>query len=254
MSTNPKATLIRNTGKALAATFRRAFGEAGRTLVNPAATLEVRNGLEATLGGIIVSELTKTGLPVVTPTDPIPEGAHWLYEALGGRRNFLHGRLPVSVQMAYVDETGTCPIGAVYFPVEDVLAIAEKGTGASGPERLRTGGRKELTDAMLLLPWNSGDCAKLRLMELADTHTLHTRKTGHTLFDAIDVAAGRADLLVATRLNRLEALLAPLILAESGAMATEIGGAPLTGQSTTLIAGNLKIQPELVKLLGKPQL
>lgn len=251
---NPKATLIRNTGKALAATFRRAFGEAGRTLVNPTATVAVRDGLEATLAGIITDELGKTTLPVVTPADPAPTGAHWIYETLGGRRNFLHGRLPVSVQFAYVDETGACPIGAVYFPIEDVLAIAEKGTGAIGPDRLRTGGRKDLTDAMLLLPWNSGDCAKLKLMELADEHKLHTRKTGHTLFDVIDVAAGRADLLVATRLNRLEALLAPLILAESGAMATEIGGTPLTGQSTTLVAGNLKLQPELVKLVSKTAL
>lgn len=254
MSTNPKATLIRNTGKALAATFRRAFGEAGRTLVNPTATVAVREGLEATLGGIIVSELEKSGLPIITPDAPTPEGAHWLYEALGGRRNFLHGRLPVSVQMAYVDETGACSIGAVYFPIEDVMAIAEKGTGASGPERLRTGGRKDLADALVLMPWNSGDCAKLKLLELADEHKLHTRKTGHTLFDAIDVAAGRADLMVATRLNRLEALLAPLILSEAGATATEIGGAPVTAQSTTLVAGNLKVQPELLALLGKPTL
>lgn len=252
MKTNPKATLIRKVCETLAATFRRAYADAGRTLVNPPVTLGIRDSLEVSLTQLLKAELAKSGLPVVLPTDPVPAKAHWLVQPLDGRRNFLHGRLPVSVNIAYVLDDGRCPLGAVYFPVEDVLVLAEQGTGASGPERLRTGGRTSLTDMLLLLPLKTGDMKPLfPLLEKADDTGLHTRKTGHTLFDAIDVAAGRADAMVATRLNRLEVLLAGLILGESGAKATDLAGQPLTPSSTTLLAANLKLHPLLLAELGK---
>lgn len=248
MKTNPKAALIRKTCQALVATFRRAHADAGRALANPTATLAIRDNLEASLAQLIKAELGKSGLPVVSPAEAVPAGAHWLVQPLDGRRNFLHGRLPVSVNIAYVLEDGRCPLGAVYFPVEDVLAIAEMGTGASGPERLRTGGRTTLSDALLLLPLKTADMKPLfPLLEQADEQALHTRKTGHTLFDVIDVAAGRADALVATRLNRLEVLLAGLILSEAGAKASDMAGQPLTASSTTLLAANLKLHPVLVE-------
>ncbi|MFZ2587880.1 MAG: inositol monophosphatase family protein [Alphaproteobacteria bacterium] len=249
MSTNPKATLIRNTCKALSATFRRAFGEASRTLVNPSATVAIRDGLVVSLQQLIKAELSKSNIPVVTPTDSVPEGAHWLVEPLGGRRNFAHGRLPVTVDFAFIMDDGTCPLGAVYFPQEDVLVLAERGTGAKGPDRFRASGRTALHDALLLLPMSTIDTCNLKLMEMGETLTLHTRKTGHPLFDAIDVASGRADIMVGTRLNRLEVLLAELILSESAAKATQLDGKPLTPASTTLLAANLKLHPLIIEAL-----
>lgn len=246
---NPKTTLIRNVCKLISPTFRRAFGEAGRTLVNPPATLEIRSILESSILNLLKAELGKSNIPVVTPADPAPEGAHWLVEPLGGRRNFTHGRLPVTVDMAFVMDDGTCPLGAVYFPMEDVLVLAEKGTGAIGPERFRAAGRSTLTDALLLLPMSTIDTSNMKLMELGDKLTIHTRKTGHTLFDAIDVASGRADAMIATRINRLEALLAGLMLSESAATATDLDGQPLTSASTSIVAANLKLHPQLLDVM-----
>ncbi|MCP5405035.1 MAG: hypothetical protein H6922_02285 [Pseudomonadaceae bacterium] len=244
MKTNPKTTLIRNACKALSPTFRRAFGEVGRTVGNPANAIALRDGLANSVLQLLKAEFGKTGLPVVTPQQAQPDGEHWLIESLGGSRNFLHGRLPVSVHMAYVDETGACPLGAVYFPVEDVLVLAEKGSGTIGPERLRTAARTTLEHSLFLLPLKTGDLPLLsKLLEQAEDLPLHTRKTGHTLFDAIDVAAGRADGMAATRLNRLEALLAGLILAESGAQLSQLDGAPFGAASDTLLAANLKLHP-----------
>lgn len=250
MSVNPKANLIRTACKAVAVTFRRGFGEASRTLVHPSATVDVRNELETSVQQIIVAELGKTKLPVVQAADATPDGPHWLVEPLGGQRNFLHGRLPVSTTLAYVDADGTCSIGAVYFPVEDVLVLAEKGTGAIGPERLRVSGRADLKNALLLLPVKTEDVVNLGLMDKAAKASLHTRKTGHTLFDMIDVAAGRADVAIATRVTRLEALLAGLIVAESGGAVTDITGAPVTPSSTTLLATSLKLHAPALALFG----
>lgn len=247
---NPKMNLLRGTCRKLSPTFRRYFGEIGRTLVNPVNTLPLRDEAEHSFASLIKAELERSGVPVVTPAEAAPAGAHWLVEPLDGKRNFMHGRLPISCNFAYVDETGAAQLGGVYFPIEDVLVVAESGHGSSGPERFRVAARAELKDAMLLLPWNTQDNADMNLAQKAAAAGLHTRKTGHTLFDVIDVSAGRADAMVSTRLNRLEIMLAALILKESGGFATDLQGNPLTPESTTLVASNLKLHPYVLKAVA----
>ncbi len=253
-TTNPKLNTFRLLSGKLAATARRYFGEIARAQPSPASALTLRDDMERSLKQLIQTDLARSNLPVVTPADAIPQGPHWLIEPLGGRRNALHGRLPVSCAYAYVEADGNCKVGGVYFPLEDVMVVAEAGSGSSGADntqgRVRTAGRAELADGMVLLPWSTADVIALNLLEKAEQVPMHTRKTGHTLFDVIDVAAGRADAVVATRLNRLEALLAGLILGGSNAAATDIKGKPLTAESTTLAAANLKLHGKLLKLLN----
>jgi hypothetical protein len=55
--------------------------------------------------------------------------------------------------------------------------------------------------------------------------------------------------MVATRLTRLEALLTDLILSESAAVATDLNGGKITGHTTELVAGNVKVQPLLLAAL-----
>lgn len=261
---NPKLNLIRSACRKLAPTFRRYYGEIGRTLVNPAAAQAITDETLTSVTSLLKSEFGKTGLPVVTTQEEIPNGPHWLIDPLSRPVNFAHGRLPVSVAMAYIEEDGACPVGAVYFPIEDVLVQAEIGSGASGLERFRASNRTELHDALLCLPWKTEDVLALDLLnkcenpsEASEASTrspevpqsrssvvIHTRKTGDTLFDVIDVAAGRADIAIATRLTRLEALLARLILNESGAAGTDLAGTPLTAKSTTLLAAPFKLHPK----------
>jgi fructose-1,6-bisphosphatase/inositol monophosphatase family enzyme len=69
------------------------------------------------------------------------------------------------------------------------------------------------------------------------------------LFDVIEVAAGRADVAIATRLTPLEALLAKLFMAESAGMVTDFGGAPLGVLSSGLVASNLKLHAAYLGLV-----
>lgn len=253
LAPNPKANLIRSVARSVAPTFRRYYGEVGRALVNPNSAKEVANEALHSLTIQFKSELAKTALPVVTCDEPVPAGAHWLVAPISRMINFTHGRLPVCCAMAHVDENGECAIGAVYFPIEDVLVLAEKGLGSIGPDRLRANTRDKLDDALLCLPFKTADVISMDIVRKceADGRSIHTRKTGDTFFDVIDVAAGRADVVVATRLTRLEALVAKLILAESGAAATDLKGKPLTGASDTLLATPLKLHAAALDVFGQ---
>lgn len=253
-SASPKLTVFRMLSGKLAATARRYFGEIARAQPSPTSALTLRDDMERSLLQIIQADLARSNLPVVTSADPVPTGPYWLIEPLGGRRNALHARLPVSCAYAFVEGNGDCNVGGVYFPLEDVMVVAEAGAGSSGSNdtkgRFRTAGRIELTDGMLLLPWSTADVLSLKLLEKAESMSMHTRKTGHALFDVIDVAAGRADAVVATRLTRIEALLARLILGESNAAVSDLKGQPITAQSTSLVAANVKLHGKLLKLLN----
>jgi fructose-1,6-bisphosphatase/inositol monophosphatase family enzyme len=138
-------------------------------------------------------------------------------------------------------ENGEVVAGGVYWPQDDLLVYALPGLGVMGPERLRVAGRADARDSLLMLPAKTVDVINLKLLEKGEQLGLHTRKSGTSLFDVIEVAAGRADAAIATRLTPLEALLAKLFMAESAGMVTDFTGAALSVSSSGLVASNLKL-------------
>lgn len=249
-SVSPKANLLRGIYGKLNPAFVRMAGEQARVSLNPAAAEREAAKMEQSLWDLVSMQLGRTDLPVVRVGETAPAGAHWLVEPLASRRNALYARGPLSVAIAYIEKDGTCPIGAVYLPLENICMVAEATLGASAPERLRCGNRVELEHALALLPWKTADVIGLKLLEKLDAESIHTRKSGNTLADVIDVASGRADLAIATRVTRLEALLANLIMAESGGFASDLKGKPLGPDSDTLVVANPKLHAKAVKLLA----
>lgn len=249
-SVSPKANLLRGLYGKLNPAFVRMAGEQARVCLNHATAEREAAKMEQGLWDLISVQLGRTDVPVVRVGEEAPAGAHWLVEPLASRRNAMYARSPLSVAVAYIEKDGTCPIGAVYLPLEDICMVAEATLGASGPERLRCGTRLELEHALALLPWKTADVISLKLLEKLDAESIHTRKTGNTLADVIDVARGRADVAIATRVTRLEALLANLIMAESGGFASDLKGKPLGPDSETLVVGNPKLHAKMVKVLG----
>ncbi|MBI1308962.1 MAG: hypothetical protein GC129_03750 [Proteobacteria bacterium] len=248
---SPKANLLRGIYGKLAPKAKRLLGEMARVRGNATTAEREFDKAETAIAALLNELLERTGLPVVREGDAAPAGEHWLVSGLVSRRNVLYARDPVSVSVAYVAKDGTCPVGAVFLPLQDVCILAEEGLGVSGEGlgRLRVGQRGELKDTLALLPWKTADA--LEPMRKLDDHTVHTRKTGSTLADVVEVAMARADMAVATRLTRLEALLANLIMAESGGFASDIAGKPLGPQSTTLVAANPKLHAKVVDLLSR---
>lgn len=253
---SPKRHLLQRVYGKVATTFRRSVGELERTRVNaPAAEKEVVKAEEAILG-VMQSALAATGQPVVvmraetdTPEAPAPKGPYWLVQPLANRRNALYARQPLTASIAFIEADGTCSIGAVYFPIEDVCAIAERGLGFMAPDRARCGNRADIAHTLALLPWKTKDVVEMNLLKTLDDATVHTRKTGNTLADVVDVATGRADMAMATHANKLEVLLANLIMAESAGFASDMEGKPLHPASTTVLTANPRLHAKVVALL-----
>jgi DNA uptake protein ComE-like DNA-binding protein len=247
---SPKANLLRGTYAKVYTAFKRSVGEIGRVRGTPKSAAREVEKAQAVIASLLAGQLGRGGLPVVSTEAPAPKGEHWLVSGISVR-NALYARDPLTVAVAYVAADGTCPIGAVYLPQEDLCIVAEAGLGVSGEGvgRLRVGGRVELDDTLAMLPWKTTDVVKMKLMDTLNKAGVHTRKSGDTLSDVVDVALGRADVAIATRATRIEALLANLILAESGGFASDIKGKPLGPDSDTLVVSNTKLHAQLVALL-----
>lgn len=247
---SPKANLLRSTYTKLYPAFKRTVGEIGRVRGSAKSAAAEVEKAQAQIASLLAGQLGRGGLPVVTSAVEAPKGEHWLVSNISPR-NALYARDPLTVGVAFVAADGTCPIGAVYMPQEGLCILAEAGLGVTGEGvgRLRVGGRVELADTVALLPWKTTDIVKMKLLETLNKAGVHTRKSGDTLADVIDVALGRGDVAIATRVTRIEALLGNLIMAESGGFASDIKGKPLGPDSETLVLGNAKLHAQLVALL-----
>lgn len=251
-ASNPKKLLLQKIYTKLEGAFNRHMGEMGRARVSATSALRGLDKMSEDIEQLIFDALSRTELPVVGVSQEAPAGAHWLVVGLSSPRNALYGRGPVGCNIAYIEKDGTCPLGAVMLPAENLCAIAETGLGVhvEGLGRLRCGNRMELEDTLALLPWKTADVVEMDLIAKLDAEVIHTRKTGNTMADVVDVACGRADIAIGTRVNRLEALLGNLIMAESGGFASDLKGKALGPTSDTMVMANPKLHGQVVKLLA----
>ncbi|NBV54452.1 MAG: hypothetical protein EBR79_01915 [Proteobacteria bacterium] len=258
IAANPKANLLRGIATKLHPVMHRIVADIARATVNNTSAQREAANAQKGLAMLLRGKLEATGLPVLLAEDPAPAEApnntnngHWRI-VLPAPRNLLYARQPLTLAVAFIAPNGTCPIGAIYQPMEDITIIAETGQGATcESHRLRCANRTTLADALALLPFSTPDVAEHKLIEKTTTANLHTRKSGSTLADVADIALARADLAFATRLSTTESLLANLLLAESGAFASDFAGKPLGPHSTTLVAANPKLHPQALKLTNK---
>lgn len=232
--------------------FRRHMGELSRVRVNASGAESQYVKAVADIERVLTENLGATNFPVVTVDQPAPAGAHWVIAPMVSQRNALYARdEAVCTLVAFLEKDGTCPIGAIMMPMQDICLLAETGVGvvAEGLGRLRCGNRIELNDTLALMPWKTVDVVEMDLMRKLDGENIHTRKTGNTMVDVLDVACGKADMAIATRVNRLEALLTNLIMAESSGFASDMKGKPLGPDSTTMVVANPKLHAKVVALL-----
>lgn len=249
---NPKRTVLLKTFGKVSGVFRRHMGELSRTRNSAvSAQAELAKALTS-IESVLRENLGATGIPVAKTGEAAPAGAHWLIEPLAGHRNALYAREPVCTLVALIEKDGTCPLGAIMMPMDDVCMLAETGLGASaeGFGRLRCANRLELNDTLAMLPWKTVDVVDMKLLAKLDAENIHTRKTGNTMADVLDVATGKADFAIATRVTKLEALLGNLIMAESAGFASDVKGKALGPDSTTMVVANPKLHGKVIKLLG----
>jgi hypothetical protein len=242
VAANPKHTQIRKVLGKVRPSLIRGVGAAIRAQGNPAAAENELLKLEAELTQTLNGTLAGSSLPVVSENEKLPESC-WAFIALTGRRNAKHGQLACGPAIAVMNEGRMAACGVLLASEED-LVLAGAGEGVSGPNGRGRVTSRELADALIMMPMSSIDTARLGLMEKADATPFHTRKSGNMLADAVSVAMGRADGMLATRFTHLEAECAELIVREAGGTTKLLE----TPSGTVFIAGNVKITRELVAL------
>lgn len=242
VAANPKHTQIRKVLGKVRPNLLRGVGAAARAQGNPASAENEMLKLEVDLAQALNSALAGSSLPVVNETEDLPQNG-WAYLALTGRRNAKHGGTACGPVIAVMQDGRMAACGVLLASEEDLI-LAGAGEGTSGANgRGRVTGR-ELTDALIMMPMSSIDTARLGLMDKADAMPFHTRKSGNMLADAVAVAMGRADGMLATRFTPLELECAELIVREAGGTTKVIE----TPAGTLFVAGNVKITRELVAL------
>lgn len=248
---NPKRSLLLKVFGKVGGNFRRSMGELSRARVNAAGAERERDKAIQSLETTLKEALAATSLPVVLADAPAPEGAHWLIAPLVSPRNALYARAEVCTAVAYIEKDGTCPIGAIMLPMEDTCVLVETGLGASaeGLGRLRVANRLELAETLCMLPWKTNDVVHWGLMKKLDDAKVHTRKSGNTLLDIVDVACGKADMAIGMSVTRLEIMLANLMMAESAGFASDLQGKPLGPTSTKFIIANPKLHSKILREL-----
>jgi hypothetical protein len=240
---NPKLTLARKVLAKLRPALLRGVATQARMQVAPATAEAELSKLESSIQGTIEYVLNATQLPVVPHSQPLPETG-WAFQALTGQRNAKHGVASSGPLLGFV-QGGKLGVMALLLAEAEDATVAAAGEGAHGPDgRLRVSGRT-LPDGIIMLPMSSIDTATLKLMEHGDATPFHTRKTGNVLADALRVASGQAEGMVATRLTDLEKLAIDLLVREAGGTCKIM---PTTA-GETLVAGNLKVVNDLSALL-----
>lgn len=243
IAVNPKQTVVRRVLSSTRTALMRSTGALLHVQVSPKSAITEAAKLEEELKASLLKGLASAKEPVFLAGATLPEdGTAWLISPMVQNRNAAHALPWYGCAVLYVKNGRPLAGGIMLSDMEEPLVVCA-GEGASGAfGRARVSGRADLADAMVTLPRNSGDGAKLKLLELADTHTFHTRKTGAPLVDIAYAAMGQVDVAVATRTNTLEAGLMELLMAETGGKFTEAAGATLAGapKVVTALAGLLK--------------
>lgn len=177
----------------------------------------------------------------------------WIIDPLDGTTNFVHGFPQIAISIA-LKHRGQLEIGVIYDPLRQELYTASRGEGAQlNNQRLRVSQTKKLSDGLIGTSFPNHDKNKIEPY-LASFNTLlplvsSVRRAGSAALDLAYVAAGRLDGCWASGLQSWDIAAGILLIREAGGMSSDFNGQDQSMENGTIIAGNPKIHPEMLKTL-----
>ncbi len=175
----------------------------------------------------------------------------WLVDPIDGTKAFVREYPMFSTQIALM-RGGELVLGVSSAPVYGEIAYAERGAGA-----YLNGRRVEVShiDSLEATVLSSGNMKSLatgpkwkRYGELI-AGISRVRGYGDFLHYHL-LASGKIDAVVETDVNILDIAACVAIVAEAGGRFTELDGAPITLESTTVLATNGRIHAAVLEALG----
>nr|VFK22607.1 MAG: myo-inositol-1(or 4)-monophosphatase [Candidatus Kentron sp. MB] len=177
----------------------------------------------------------------------------WIIDALNGRDNYMHGlpRFSISLAFAYRERT---EYAVVYYPLQEELFTATKGSGAQLDERrIRVNRCNSLDDALLGTGFSSRDSERFDTYLSIYRDFLMTRakvrQTGCSVLDLASVAAGRFDGFWDFGLRRWDMAAGALLVQEAGGIVTSPGKINDYLRSGNIVAGNLKVGDAMMRVI-----
>jgi len=178
----------------------------------------------------------------------------WFIDPLDGTVNFAHGVASFAVCIAFEDAGGVQE-AVVLNPATLECFTASRGCGAQlNGLPTRCSAAKSLSSAHTFVnphgfrSGNSDDLVKV--YQRLGPRVLGILNPGSMSMGLCAIAAGRLDAAVALDVDIYSTPASALILSESGALVTDLRGAPYTSDSGSIIAAAPGIHHDLLSLLG----
>lgn len=177
----------------------------------------------------------------------------WVIDPLDGTTNFLHGFPHFAISIALTHK-GVLEHGVIYDPLRQELFTASKGAGAHlNNRRMRVSKQKELEGALVGtgFPYNNMDNLEhyLDCFRKLCPITAGIRRAGAAALDLAYVACGRLDGFWEFGLKEWDMAAGALLIRESGGIVSDIDKSDNFMRSGNIVAGNLQVSSELLKLL-----
>jgi len=179
------------------------------------------------------------------------ESYRWIIDPLDGTTNYAH-RLPHFAVSVGVEGPDGLLAGVVYDPIKRELFAAAKGQGATLNGQKVQVTRTESLETSLLATGFPYDIKErpdpaMSLFAHFMHHTQGVRRWGAAALDLAYVAAGRFDGFFEASLNPWDLAAGALLVTEAGGLISDISGGRLTTSSGSVICGNPRVQPLIVK-------
>jgi len=178
----------------------------------------------------------------------------WIIDPLDGTTNYLHGFPQFSISIA-LQHRGQLESAVVFDPLNDEMFTADRGKGAlMNDRRLRVTDQKSLHGALIGtgIPYRDQTHidAYLAMLKVMTKDTAGIRRPGSAALDFAYIAAGRIDGFWELGLSAWDFAAGALIVKEAGGVVSDIRGGDRYLDSGNVIAGNVKVQREMVDKLA----
>ena len=175
----------------------------------------------------------------------------WLIDPIDGTKSFVREYPFFSTQIALMKD-GELVLGVSNAPVFGEMAWAEKGGGAFLNDKPIAVSDIDGLDAATLSTGNISTLAGSdRWQKLGNLIRQVNRTRGYGDFYHYHLlASGKIEVIVESDLNILDIAALTVIIREAGGEVTDLEGGPIGLETTSMLATNGVIRPEVLKVLG----
>jgi myo-inositol-1(or 4)-monophosphatase len=177
----------------------------------------------------------------------------WVIDPLDGTTNFTHG-LPIFSVSIGLQKNGETIAGVVYDVMQDIVYVAEKGSGATANSvKIKVSDNDNLGHSLLVtgFPYNIKDNPDKALERFVTLTKMvrGVRRLGSAAIDLCYIAKGVFDGYWEVYLNPWDICAGKLIAEEAGGIVTNFDGKPIDIYSKRILCSNHKIHDQLMEVM-----